>query len=225
MHFQRMCSNIGVDPLASNKGFWAELLGVGDFYYELGIQIIDACMATRARNGGLIEIGELMRRVERMRGKANSQVISEWMISSGQLRPSNPLATALISSRLAIAVWFVLFPKSSTPINPPYWSSRRFDSVFVCIVCIPPGQLDSAFHVTGMVALRYIGHDPGRMEVATWENRARTGESAPGWPVLGGQAGRTSRVLGSELFWERGLKDQLPFPIQKKNMIYLEFDV
>ncbi|RUP49557.1 putative vacuolar protein sorting-associated protein 22 2 [Jimgerdemannia flammicorona] len=77
MHFQRMCSNIGVDPLASNKGFWAELLGVGDFYYELGIQIIDACMATRARNGGLIEIGELMRRVERMRGKANSQVISE----------------------------------------------------------------------------------------------------------------------------------------------------
>jgi len=25
-----------VDPLASNKGFWAELLGIGDFYYELG---------------------------------------------------------------------------------------------------------------------------------------------------------------------------------------------
>jgi ESCRT-II complex subunit VPS22 len=40
-HFQDMCVNIGVDPLASNKGFWAELLGVGDFYYELGVQIIE----------------------------------------------------------------------------------------------------------------------------------------------------------------------------------------
>ena len=28
--FQEMCSSIGVDPLASSKGFWSELLGVGD---------------------------------------------------------------------------------------------------------------------------------------------------------------------------------------------------
>jgi ESCRT-II complex subunit VPS22 len=34
--FHSMCAKCGVDPLASNKGFWAELLGIGDFYYELG---------------------------------------------------------------------------------------------------------------------------------------------------------------------------------------------
>ena len=34
--FHAMCARCGVDPLASNKGFWAELLGIGDFYYELG---------------------------------------------------------------------------------------------------------------------------------------------------------------------------------------------
>ena len=39
--FHKMCANCGVDPLASNKGFWAELLGFGDFYYELGVQIAD----------------------------------------------------------------------------------------------------------------------------------------------------------------------------------------
>ena len=39
--FQTMCARIGVDPLASSKGFWAQLLGVGDFYYELGVQIIE----------------------------------------------------------------------------------------------------------------------------------------------------------------------------------------
>jgi ESCRT-II complex subunit VPS22 len=32
--FHMMCSSIGVDPLASGKGFWSDLLGVGDFYYE-----------------------------------------------------------------------------------------------------------------------------------------------------------------------------------------------
>ena len=37
--FNAMCANVGVDPLASNKGFWNELLGVGDFYYELAVQV------------------------------------------------------------------------------------------------------------------------------------------------------------------------------------------
>ena len=39
---------IGVDPLASSKGFWAEILGVGDFYYELGIVIVQVrhCLFT-----------------------------------------------------------------------------------------------------------------------------------------------------------------------------------
>ncbi|KAI8335796.1 EAP30/Vps36 family-domain-containing protein [Chlamydoabsidia padenii] len=78
-HFQRMCANIGVDPLASNKGFWADMLGVGDFYYELGIQIIEACMQTRSRDGGLTALEDLMKRLDRMRGKEGRkhQVIIE----------------------------------------------------------------------------------------------------------------------------------------------------
>ena len=34
-----MCASIGVDPLASNKGFWSNMLDIGDFYYELGSNI------------------------------------------------------------------------------------------------------------------------------------------------------------------------------------------
>lgn len=33
--FQKMCASIGVDPLASNKGMWAQSLNIGDFYYEV----------------------------------------------------------------------------------------------------------------------------------------------------------------------------------------------
>ncbi|GIY04472.1 vacuolar-sorting protein SNF8 [Caerostris darwini] len=57
--FQEMCAATGVDPLASSKGFWADMLGVGDFYYELGVQIIEVCLATRHRNGGLMTLDEL----------------------------------------------------------------------------------------------------------------------------------------------------------------------
>ena len=74
--FQQMCARIGVDPLASSKGFWASLLGVGDFYYEVGIQIIEICLATRDINGGLITLEELRKRVIESRSKTQQQDVS-----------------------------------------------------------------------------------------------------------------------------------------------------
>jgi len=78
-HFQDMCASIGVDPLASRKGFWSEMLGVGDFYYELGVQIVEVCMAASHRTGGLMELGELRRRVIKSRGtaKGNQEVTND----------------------------------------------------------------------------------------------------------------------------------------------------
>ncbi|KAI2583812.1 SNF8 isoform 2 [Pan troglodytes] len=69
VQFQDMCATIGVDPLASGKGFWSEMLGVGDFYYELGVQIIEVCLALKHRNGGLITLEELHQQVLKGRGK------------------------------------------------------------------------------------------------------------------------------------------------------------
>ncbi|KAM1394730.1 hypothetical protein PS2_030291 [Malus domestica] len=74
--FHNMCTKVGVDPLASNKGFWAELLGIGDFYYELGVQIVDICLATRPHNGGLINLQELCRLL-RQRRKSDREAVSE----------------------------------------------------------------------------------------------------------------------------------------------------
>lgn len=78
--FNDMCKTIGVDPLkckfhtrhfltlTASKGFWADVLGVGDFYYELGIQIIEICMMTREVNGGLIEMEALVSMLRQKRG-------------------------------------------------------------------------------------------------------------------------------------------------------------
>lgn len=63
VHFQRMCTNIGVDPLASSKGFWAEILGIGDFYYELGVKIVEACLKMREQTGGLVDMQTLKRKL------------------------------------------------------------------------------------------------------------------------------------------------------------------
>jgi ESCRT-II complex subunit VPS22 len=77
--FQRMCSSIGVDPLAGPRkgGWWAEMLGLGDWQYELGVQIVDVCVSTRERNGGVIELGELVRIVSGLRDPENGVIITE----------------------------------------------------------------------------------------------------------------------------------------------------
>lgn len=75
--FQEMCASIGVDPLASAKGFWSAL-GIGDFYYELAVQIVEVCLATNYKTGGLIGLGELRERLIKARGKGRKhQEISE----------------------------------------------------------------------------------------------------------------------------------------------------
>lgn len=82
--FQQMCSSIGVDPLAGPRkgGWWAELLGLGDWQHELGVQIIDVCVSTRERNGGLIEMSELIRLVSKLRGVSEGAITEDDIVRS-----------------------------------------------------------------------------------------------------------------------------------------------
>lgn len=82
--FQRMCTSIGVDPLAGPRkgGWWAEMLNLGDWQYELGVQIVDVCVSTRERNGGLIEMGELVRLVSKLRGVKGGVITEDDVVRS-----------------------------------------------------------------------------------------------------------------------------------------------
>ncbi|CAD6188216.1 unnamed protein product [Caenorhabditis auriculariae] len=75
-HFQEMCASVGVDPLASSKGFWAKALGFGDFYYELGIQIVEICLSTTHINGGIMTVEEIRNRLMRTRSRTRKETIS-----------------------------------------------------------------------------------------------------------------------------------------------------
>lgn len=41
---------------------------MGDWDYELGVQIVDVCVSTRERNGGMIEVADLCRLLNKLRG-------------------------------------------------------------------------------------------------------------------------------------------------------------
>ena len=43
------------------------MLDIGDFYYELGVQIVEVCMASSHKTGGLMELGELRQKLVRAR--------------------------------------------------------------------------------------------------------------------------------------------------------------
>jgi len=53
-HFGVIIFSLGVDPLSAEKGFWGNMLGIGEFYYELSVKVAEVCLASRSRNGGII---------------------------------------------------------------------------------------------------------------------------------------------------------------------------
>lgn len=70
--FTEMCKAIGVDPLSSGKGVWS-VLGMGDFYFELSIQIVEICLALADSTGGMLEINELKERLIKSRRQKSKQ--------------------------------------------------------------------------------------------------------------------------------------------------------
>ncbi|MCJ1442368.1 MAG: hypothetical protein MMC23_002862 [Stictis urceolatum] len=90
--FARMCSLIGVDPLAGSnaqgkskkgRGWFSQVLGgdVGDFYLSVAVRVVEVCRASRGENGGLMGIAECVERVRLGRGIGGGMEVSEDDIS------------------------------------------------------------------------------------------------------------------------------------------------
>ena len=102
--FARMCSALNIDFLASSyhrdsttfkdgsssnskagsgigtgESIWAQLLGgsVNDFYFNLGVLIVEECRATRAENGGLISVSDLQSRISNSTRIGGSMEVSD----------------------------------------------------------------------------------------------------------------------------------------------------
>jgi ESCRT-II complex subunit VPS22 len=98
--FQKMCAALGIDPLAGGNGrpaWWAESLGLGEWAAQLALQVVDVCVSTRDANGGVIEMGELIARVEAMRrGSSQPSLPSQPSPSSPSPSAPTPAPSALL---------------------------------------------------------------------------------------------------------------------------------
>ncbi|EIW67039.1 hypothetical protein TREMEDRAFT_34426 [Tremella mesenterica DSM 1558] len=116
--FQQMCSAIGIDPLqssssssssSSSMGFWSRL-GLGEFAYELAVQIVDVCISTRGLNGGMIEMNDLIKRIEKMRGISKYRYITSQDIKQS-LKLLQPLKAGYSLIVLGEQTWIRSIPK------------------------------------------------------------------------------------------------------------------
>lgn len=76
-----MCAPLGVDPLSSEKSFWGNILGMGDFYHELAVKVAEVCSASRSTNGGIMSVKEvqaiLAKRKTRLGTASAASAVSE----------------------------------------------------------------------------------------------------------------------------------------------------
>ena len=77
MQFHKMCVSVGVDPLASNKGFWADVLGMGKFYFDLSVIVVQISLQTRHENGGIMLLTDLLKRIRNSNMKSRQSVSLE----------------------------------------------------------------------------------------------------------------------------------------------------
>lgn len=87
--FSSMCAELGVDPLGGGrKGIW-DHVGVGQWTYELAVQVVDVCLRSRDLNGGLMDMDEVLRGVRALRegpAKPRSLAIGAQEVGSTDLR-------------------------------------------------------------------------------------------------------------------------------------------
>ncbi|KAL7558355.1 hypothetical protein ACA910_004020 [Epithemia clementina (nom. ined.)] len=84
--FLQMCAPLGVDPLASKKSFWGQLLGMGDFYHELAVKVAEVCLAAKARNGGIMSLTEVQSILAKRKTKLGMTNSSSQKVSKADLQ-------------------------------------------------------------------------------------------------------------------------------------------
>ncbi|KAA0192335.1 Vacuolar-sorting protein SNF8 [Fasciolopsis buskii] len=97
--FQAMCASIGVDPISYSRGCWSETLGLGEFYYHLGVRIIEVCMANEKRTGGIMPLDDLVTQLNRTKSAYTSEIGQDDVHRS--IKKLRCLGTGFVLIRLA----------------------------------------------------------------------------------------------------------------------------
>lgn len=135
----------------ASKGFWTDILGIGDFYYELAVQIVEICYSLRAETGGLLEMRVLLDKLKRMRSDKTTQLTEEDVERS--IKTLEPLGSGYQIIRMNARTFIQSVPRefsqdqgvmlkqtSETGGSVNYqafageWSAERFEKVIESLV-------------------------------------------------------------------------------------------
>jgi ESCRT-II complex subunit VPS22 len=93
--FLAMCAPLGIDPLASKRGFFAGFLGMGDYYHQLAVQVAEVCLASRSRNGGIMSIVQVQTLLAQRTTKLGGRNASSGNHAAGKLTTVADLTVAV----------------------------------------------------------------------------------------------------------------------------------
>jgi ESCRT-II complex subunit VPS22 len=54
-----------------------QILGIGSFYFELAVQIVHVCLATREANGGLMDMSDMVAYLGRIRSRKSAAAVGQ----------------------------------------------------------------------------------------------------------------------------------------------------
>lgn len=187
--FQQMCASIGVDPLAGAKtrgamglgGLW-EGLGLGEWMIELGVQVVDVCVSTRERNGGLITMEELIRIISRLRGLPSPSSASS--SSAGAITEDDIAAAIRTLAPLNAGYTIITLPPSSSSSLPSSQNTSRK------LIRSVPSPLDSS--ILPILSLAHLHN--GRLSVSLLV-------SSQGWSVERARTALDNMLLRDGTCW------------------------
>eukprot|EP01017_Pseudomicrothorax_dubius_P005086 TRINITY_DN1119_c0_g1_i7.p1 TRINITY_DN1119_c0_g1~~TRINITY_DN1119_c0_g1_i7.p1 ORF type:complete len:203 (-),score=39.50 TRINITY_DN1119_c0_g1_i7:147-755(-) len=111
--FNRLCLEMGVDPLVSRRTMWSGL-GFGEFYNQLAQKVLDICNKHRSVNGGIMKITDIITYYNRN----NREPISKYDVTAA-LQTMNKLGTgcSILRNEYVCTVPFSLSDDSQELMN------------------------------------------------------------------------------------------------------------
>jgi ESCRT-II complex subunit VPS22 len=192
-HFADMCNQLGVDPLGSGgrKGIW-EYLGIGEWTYALAVQVVDVCLQSRERNGGLIEIDEVVRGVARLRSGSSPSAAAPSATSSrfkGMLGSANDsqASTTITASDVVRAI------NALEPLGCGYSIIQAGQKKMVRTV---PAEFD-----TDSMTILECASESGTGCVTTSRLQAWTGQKGRAWATTRAENALQKALMGEGLVW------------------------
>ncbi|BGO90208.1 hypothetical protein NBRC10512_002411 [Rhodotorula toruloides] len=188
-HFSALCAELGVDPLGGgSKGLW-DKMGLTDWYYALGVQVVDVCLRARERGGGLVALDEVIREVQKLRSGKHVKTV-------GAPKAAGPTPLEATPTTTSSEITEADVQRAIEALEPLGCGYTILTVGSKKVVRCSPGQLDR----DSLVAVEAAG-STRRGAVTAEELREYTGREGAAWDVERVERALEKAVMDDGMLW------------------------